>query len=328
MARKVPKQVIIESTSRCNLQCKFCPNVQNKDFPTGDMDMSLFRHVVDLIAEEMPETIAIPWMNGEPFLNPNFLEMCQYLSEKGIRFYVTTNLTMWKEDIIRYLLSDRSTCYQIIVSVDGLPDSKSIELARPGTDKDVLLTNLYKLMRIKGEMDSQKNLAFKICERGQDWQEIEEFVQYWLVEDTIDYICVGKPLKDENEESMRRSPCQYFDRNFMVIRWNGECVPCAYNDKVSNKGMLTYGRITVETPSLLDVYNNTYITDLRTRQLNGDFPKPCDQCSFAYTGMGMRGSVAFRNDPDESYFYQQDYYNMFFSKKRDWKPDSYYDQED
>jgi len=326
---KVPKQVILEVTSRCNLQCKYCPNVQNKDFPVGDMDLAMFKNVADLVKKEMPETVVIPWMNGEPFMNRNYLEMVKYLSTLGLRFYVTTNLTIWNQELLEFLLSDQSTCYQLIISMDGVPGSDSIELARPGTNKHLLVTNVERLLVIKRLQGSKKDVAVKICERGQDWQEIEEYVMHWLGgKHPADYVCVGKPLKDENEVSMRRHPCQYFDRNFMVIRWDGTCVPCAYNDKVANQGMLSYGKVSADTKSLLEVYNNESICKLRSDQDAGVFHQPCDVCSFAYTGLGFEGQVRFRADPaGEPLFYHQDYYNMFFSKKKDWKPKEYYMRE-
>jgi len=331
MEKRFPKQVIIEVTNKCNLTCKYCPNTCNDGFPVGNMTVDLFRHIADLVAAESPDSVVIPWMNGEPFLHPDYLEMVQYLSKLGLKFYVTTNLTIWREDILKFLLSDQSTCYQIIVSMDGVRGSDSIELARPGTNGKQLVSHVNHLIRLKREMDSTKDLAVKICERGQDWEEIEQYVQEWLSEDeAIDYVCVGKPLKGENDVSMRRAPCQYFDRNFMVIRWNGTCVPCAYNDKVANKGMLNYGQVHALSPSLLDVYNNEYMQNFRTEQRNGKFREPCASCSFAYTGYGFEGMVTFRNGllADQPLYYHQDYYNMFFSLKRGMKDKEYYFQEE
>lgn len=325
---RVPKQVIIEATSACNLQCKYCPNVTG-EYPVGNMSLGLFKHICDLVKKEMPDSVVIPWMNGEPFMDPNYLDKIKYISKLGLRFYVTTNLTIWRPDIIEYLLSDECTCYQIIVSMDGLPDSQNIYNARPGTNSAQLLNNLTRVFELKKKMNSSKDLAVKICERGQDWQEIEEYVQYWLDEDMIDYVCVGKPLKDENEGTvtMRRYPCQYFDRNFMVIRWDGRLVPCAYNTKVANQGLLTYGFVDQHTESLLNIYNNDFMQKLRWDQRHGLFPKPCDTCGFAYTGFGFEGEVQFRSSTDKYYFHQ-DYYNMFFSNKKSWKPRDYYFQEE
>ena len=317
----VPKQVIIEVTSRCNLSCKFCPSTCDDSYRHGDMSLEFFKSIVDRI--DFDATV-IPWMNGEPFLNADYLEMVKYLNQKGKRFYVTTNLTIWREEVLRELLRPGSGCYQLIVSMDGIPGSRSIEKARPGTDEARLLSGVNRLLRMKADLDSPTNIAFKICERGQDWAEIEEYIQYWLAEDAVDYICVGKPLKDLNEECMRTHPCQYFDHNFMVIRWDGNLPICAYNDAAANRLELSYGRLGMHE-NLLEVYNNASITALRTDQNNGIYHGPCKLCGFAYTGRGFHGEkMEFRDDPGNFFYFQQDYYNSFYSKKRDWKPNSYY----
>lgn len=320
---KVPKQFDIEVTNRCNLKCKFCPNTRNDGFPVGDMEWGLFQSIVDRIEKEAPDSVVVAWLNGEPFLHPKYLDMVRLLSERGLKFYTTTNLTIWNEELLRFLLSDKSTCYQLIVSMDGVPGSKSLELARPGTDGEALVRNAYRLLRLKDQMRSEKDIAFKICERGQDWEEIEEYVRYWLEDTGVDYVCVGKPLKEENSEGMRRHPCQYSDNNFMVIRWDGTLVLCAYNDRAANGLLQSYGKLDLSTP-LLEYYNNREIEAFRHRQERGDFRPPCDTCGFAYTGKGFKGEVTFRGSPETKYYYHQDYYNMFFSKVKDWKPDGYY----
>jgi MoaA/NifB/PqqE/SkfB family radical SAM enzyme len=320
MERIMPKQVIIEATSACNLQCKYCPNVCNDSFPVGNMKFDFLKTIVDRIY--WPCTV-IPWMNGEPFLNPEYGKMVKYLNERHQRFYVTTNLTIWRQDVLEELLKKGSYCYQLIVSMDGLPDTGNIAKARPGTNEVELLASIRKLLELKKTLGGRTEIAFKICERGQDWGEIEKYIKYWLEDDRTDFVVVGKPLKDENAECMRTEPCQYSDNNFMVIRWNGMLSVCAYNDKAANKGMLSYGTLN-ETDNLIDVYNNETITKFREDQRNGEFHEPCRSCSFAYTGEGYKGEVAFRSAPDTPYFFHQDYYNSFFSKKKNWKPDEYY----
>jgi MoaA/NifB/PqqE/SkfB family radical SAM enzyme len=288
------------------------------------MSLEMFKAIIDKVKEEMPGVSVVPWLIGEPFLNRDYLEMVKYLSVNGLRFYVTTNLTIWREDILRFLLSKESTCYQIIVSMDGLPDSGNIEIARPGTNEKVLLNNLEKLLAIKTAIGSDKDIAVKICARGQDWGEIEDYVQYWLNDAGIDYVCVGKILVGDNEIPMRTKPCQYFDNQFMEIRWNGELAICSYNNHVIDEHALSYGQYKIGD-SLLELYNNEAITKLREDQHNGVFPWPCSVCSFAYTGYGFRGEVQFRDDKiKRPIYYQQDYYNMFFSLKRKWKPAEYY----
>ena len=324
----IPKQYILEATNRCNLQCRYCPSVDNTGkFPVGDMDVELFKSIVDRIKEESPESTVIPWANGEPFLHPKYLEMMEYLNNKGLRFYVTTNLTIWRENVLRELLIPGSGCYQLIVSMDGLFGSGNIAKARPGTDENLLRDNLGKLFALKTELASNTEIAVKICRRGQDYGEIERYVKYWLAHPDIDFVIVGDALVGENEDGMRTEPCQYFDDNFMVIRWNGQVAICAYCDKAINEMEGSYGTVGM-TGSLLALYNNEDIAFRREEQNSGRFSSPCDTCPIAYTGIGYRGKVSFRDDPGTDYWYQKDYYNQFFSTRLHWKPNSYYGGKD
>ena len=319
-----PKQYILEATNRCNLQCRYCPSVENSGkFPVGDMSVEFFKSIVDRIAAESPESTVIPWANGEPFLHPKYFEMMAYLNSKGLRYYVTTNLTIWREDVLRELLRHSSGCYQLIVSMDGLFGTGNIEKARPGTDEHVLRTNIQRLIRLKAELHSDTELAFKICRRGQDYGEVERYVQYWLENPGVDVVVVGAALVGENEDCMRTEPCQYFDSNFMVIRWTGDVAICAYCDKAVNELEGSYGKVNMEN-SLLSLYNSPAIEARRKDQRKGIFASPCDTCPIAYSGLGFRGKVSFRDDPGTEYWYQRDYYNQFFSKRLHWKPNSYY----
>ena len=322
-----PKQFILEATNRCNLQCRYCPSVDNDGFPVGDMDVDLFKSIVDRIAAESPESTVIPWANGEPFLHPQYLGMMEYLNNKGLRFYVTTNLTIWRENVLRELLLPGSGCYQLIVSMDGIFGSGNIPKARPGTDEEVLRRNIGRLFALKTEMDSKTDIAFKICRRGQDYGEVERYVQQWLENPDLDFVIVGDALVGENEDSMRTEPCQYFDNNFMVIRWTGDLAICAYCDKAINKLQGSYGKVGL-TGSLLELYNNEDIAFRRAEQNAGRFSAPCDTCPIAYTGIGFRGKISFRDNPGQEYWYQRDYYNQFFSKRLHWKPNSYYGGKD
>ncbi len=322
---KVPKMLIIEVTNRCNLKCKGCPTCSGDAvFPLGDMDWELFTSIVDRAAVEMPDASVCLWMLGEPTLHPQYLDMCRYISAAGLRFYVTTNLTRWHEDLIRFLLSADSTCYQIIVSMDGLPHIGNIAKARPGTDERVLLGNVRRLIDTKREMRSTCDIAVKICERGQDHEEIEDYVMTWANE--VDYVCVGKLLTERNDVSMRAYPCQFFDSQFMSIRWNGTLILCDYNLEAANELAGSYGVVDKATP-LLDLYNCPAIEARREAQNRGQYLAPCDKCGIAYTGAGIRGKVVFRADTEKrEVFFKQDYYNSFYSIHDKRKPDAYYVQ--
>jgi hypothetical protein len=314
-----PKQIYIEATNRCNLKCKGCPSVSNETFPIGDMDLGFFKSIVDRINWDC--TI-IPFMNGEAFLHPKYLEMIEYLNEKEKRFYFTTNLTIMRKDVLREAMKKDSGCYQIIVSLDALFGTGNVAKTRPGSDEELIKKNLYELLALKRETKSKVEITLKLCRRGQDWGEIEKFVQFWLSDSDIDHIVVGNIFTGSNEEPMRTEPCRNIDNNFMIVRWNGRLIPCTLNTRMANDLAMSYGVLN-RTEDLIEKYNNSIISKMRKDQDEGRYNEVCAHCSFAYTGVGFHGVVNFRGS-DETYWFQQDYYNAFFSKNKNWKPDAYY----
>jgi radical SAM protein with 4Fe4S-binding SPASM domain len=319
----IPKQTILEVTTNCNLKCKYCPTVDGH-LPSGQMSMEFFKSIVDRV--EFDSTV-VCFLNGEPLLHPNYYEMIKYVTDRKHKTYITTNGSIWNNDLFE-LITDETSCFQIVFSLDGLPDSRSrsIEIARPGSNREVILKNINRFRELKVKKNSSIDMSVKICERGQDYEEIENYIEYWLTQEGIDYVCLGKPLIQENEESMRVYPCQYSDHNFMVIRWDGTLARCSYNEKASFDGA-NFGKLDFTTP-LLEVYNNDAYTKFRQDQRAGTFSKPCDTCGYAYTGIGWKGILTTRKQDSKLYgqkvFYKQDYYNQFFSLKERSKPDEYY----
>jgi len=314
------KQVDIEVTSACNLKCRFCPGLGTKP---QHMDVDLYKSIIDRI--DFPTTV-VPWLNGEPLLHPKYLELIKYTDEAGLRYYITTNGMVFKKDLFDYIMRKDSNCYQIIISLDGIPGSKSIELARPGSDAMKVLETIAYLnhQRPKG---STLDIAVKICRRGQDWQEIEEYISYWL-ERGIDFVIVGDQLVEENNpEGFRRSPCQYSDNNFMVIKVDGRVVRCAYNTEATNNHDYTMGDVNNDLP-LLEIYNNSWFQKFREDQAEGIFHGPCKTCGFPYTGEGFEGEIKFRNKnlTQKKIYFHRDYYNSFFSYKKKRKKREYYKQ--
>lgn len=320
---KIPKQVIIEVSSACQLKCVGCPNnlTENHRF----MDFDFFKSIIDRVDFD---TTIIPWMNGEPLLHPQYADMIKYITAKGLRCYITTNGMIWNKELYEHILGDTS-CYQIIFSLDGLPykRSRSIELARPGTIRDKVMENILAFGLDKAQTGAKIQMAVKLCQRGQDWGEVEEYIYYWLSRPYIDYVVYGRMLGEETP-GQRLYPCQYFDRNFLIIRADGSSRICAYNDRIVNGNENPVGQIDKNT-NLLEFYNNERFEFYRNEQDHGRFHGPCQTCGYAYTGRGFKGEITFRDDRFSDLgpiHYRHDYYNEFFSLKRSEKPDSYYEQ--
>ncbi len=229
---RTPKQIYIDVTAACNLQCKFCPRPINVH---EHMDFDLFTSIVDRAEKEMPQASILPWMNGEPFLHPRYTDMIRYVERTGMRSYITTNGMIWNRGLFELIVKENS-CYQIMFSLDGLPDpwSRSIEAARPGSNRVEILGNIQDFRVMKINAGNHIDMGIKIVRRGQDWGEVERYVSHWLHVEGIDFVCVGDLLVEHNEESMRIFPCQYSDNEFMIIKYDGRITYCSYNDGMVN----------------------------------------------------------------------------------------------
>jgi len=288
------------------------------------MDIDFFKSIVDRV--DFP-TIIVPYSNGEPLLHPHVTEAMDYIiNRKSLTTYLTTNGTIWNDDLFRMTLKDNKY-YQTIFSLDGLstPMSRSIELTRPGSDRSKILDTVHRYLDMKLHMNSKTDVAVKITERGQDWQEIEEFILYWLDVPGIDFVVMGHILLEQVEEGMRIYPCQYSDDVFMMIRADGTLTLCMYNEQIVNGGENPLGQLD-KTTDLLKVYNNEAYTNFREDQRNGLFHGPCKTCGFAFTGYGFEGQIRSRNKcryPHTIYTHR-DYFNEFFSKRKKIRKRSFY----
>jgi radical SAM protein with 4Fe4S-binding SPASM domain len=317
-----PLQVDIEVSSRCNLRCKGCPINYQSDRGRF-MDLDLFKSIVDRINWDCT---LVPWLNGEPLLHPDYTEMIKYITKADKRAYITTNGMQWNEELFQHI-TEPNSIYQIIFSLDGLPHefSRSIELARPGSNRKTILGTIERFLELREKKGKYIDVAVKICERGQDYEEIENYIYYWLKRG-VSYVCVGKMLDAVNDSEMRIYPCRYSDNMFMVIRVDGEVVACSYHPVAHNENYFGFGNVRNDTP-LLEIYNNEKMQKFREDQKQGIFRGPCRNCGFAYTGDGFKGMVKFRNAERKEMGWvsvHYDYYNTFYSLRPSLKPDQFY----
>jgi hypothetical protein len=267
-----------------------------------------------------------PYANGESLLHPQILDFISYTIAKGIKNYITTNGMILNEDLFETILGNPDQCYQLIFSLDGLWEdkSRSIELCRPGSNRTQIKRTIERALEMKRKLSSTTDIMVKICKRGQDWEEIEEYISYWL-KYGVSAVIVGELFTNFSTPGLRIYPCQYSDDQFMLVRWDRTVPMCMYHPKVMNEGLLSAGMLDYTTP-LLQFYNNSLYAQFREMQSVGYFPEPCKTCGISYTGAGIRGSIKFRNPAliQDKIYYRADHYNNFFSLQDKGKPDSVY----
>src|ERR1700754_4216559 len=73
----MPVSISFEPTTSCNLRCPECPSgLRAFSRPTAMLEKDFFHHTIDQISKEL--TYLVFYFQGEPFLNPDFLDMVRY----------------------------------------------------------------------------------------------------------------------------------------------------------------------------------------------------------------------------------------------------------
>jgi MoaA/NifB/PqqE/SkfB family radical SAM enzyme len=75
-----PRLVSVETTSRCNAECPFCPyNVRARD--KTHMAQELFEKIID-DCREFPLPAIEPFLNGEPFVDPKIMSRLELIRSR------------------------------------------------------------------------------------------------------------------------------------------------------------------------------------------------------------------------------------------------------
>ncbi|MEZ4775526.1 MAG: radical SAM/SPASM domain-containing protein [Bacteroidia bacterium] len=111
-----PVKIGIEPTTSCNLRCPECPSgLRSFSRPTGMLGMELHRSVIDQLHKDL--VFLLLYFQGEPYLNPQFLDMAAYAREKGVYSATSTNGHYLTEEKARMTLE--SGLSEVIISIDG-----------------------------------------------------------------------------------------------------------------------------------------------------------------------------------------------------------------
>ncbi|MCE7055959.1 SPASM domain-containing protein [Algoriphagus sp. AGSA1] len=112
-----PATLSIEPTTSCNLRCPECPSgLRAFTRPTGMLQERLYKSTIDQVKDHL--TWLHLYFQGEPFLNPRFLDMVRYADSKNIFTSTSTNGHYLQEAQVAEVL--QSGLKQLIISMDGI----------------------------------------------------------------------------------------------------------------------------------------------------------------------------------------------------------------
>ncbi len=112
----LPISMAIEPTTACNLRCPECPSgLRSFTRPTGKLSKELFGKTIQEVADHL--VYLTFYFQGEPFLNPQFLEMVQLANRHKI--YTTTSTNAHFLDSNNARKTVESGLDRLIISIDG-----------------------------------------------------------------------------------------------------------------------------------------------------------------------------------------------------------------
>jgi radical SAM protein with 4Fe4S-binding SPASM domain len=245
----LPVSISFEPTTSCNLRCPECPSgLRSFTRPTGMLDRSLFKNVIDQLSETL--SYLTFYFQGEPYLHPQFLEMVEYASARGIYTATSTNAHYLKDEVARRTVE--SGLDRLIISIDGTTQ-QTYESYRVGGALEKVIEGTQNILAWKKKMRSKTpHIIFQFLVVAPNEHQIPEV--YALAEKLqVDQVVLktaqiydyhqGSDLIPKQERYSRyrkNADGTYTIKNALsdhcwkmwhscVVTWDGRVVPCCFD---------------------------------------------------------------------------------------------------
>ncbi len=151
-----PVSISFEPTTSCNLRCPECPSgLRAFTRPIGMLQKNFFSDTIDQLSKEL--LYLIFYFQGEPYLNPDFLDMVKYASQKGIYTATSTNAHYLNDTNAKRTVE--SGLDRLIISIDGTTQDV-YEQYRVGGKLEKVLEGARNIVKWKKEMKSKTPFVF------------------------------------------------------------------------------------------------------------------------------------------------------------------------
>lgn len=244
----MPLSISIEPTTACNLGCPECPSgLKQFTRDTGNLKLDFFRKTLQEVKQDL--LYMNFYFQGEPFINPQFLEMVKAASNEKIYTSTSTNAHFISENIATQVI--HSGLDRVIVSIDGTTQ-EVYEKYRINGYLDKVLEGTNHLVEAKRKHKKGPHIVFQFLVVRHNEHQIEEAKQLAkkMKVDAIQFKTAqiydykhGSPLIPENPKYSRyaqQADGTYTIKNKLlnqcwrmwhscVITWDGLIVPCCFD---------------------------------------------------------------------------------------------------
>jgi radical SAM protein with 4Fe4S-binding SPASM domain len=245
----LPISISIEPTTSCNLRCPECiSGLRAFTRPTGMLDPDLYKNVIDQLAETTAYLTF--YFQGEPYLNPEFLQMVNYASGKGIYCATSTNGHFLNEEASRATIL--SGLDRLIISIDGTTQD-TYESYRVGGSLAKVIEGTKNILAWKRKLKSKTpHVVFQFLVVGPNEHQLPEV--FALAKDlNVDQVVLKTAQIYDHKNGSALIPQQnrysrykkepdgtYSIKNKLddhcwkmwhscVITWDGKVVPCCFD---------------------------------------------------------------------------------------------------
>ena len=146
-----PISVSFEPTTFCNLRCPECPSgLRAFSRPTGMLKKDFFHETIEQLSKELMYLVF--YFQGEPYLNPDFLDMVTYATSKKIYTATSTNAHYLNDSNARRTVE--SGLDRLIISIDGTTQD-TYQQYRVGGQLHKVLEGAANVVKWKKELKSK-----------------------------------------------------------------------------------------------------------------------------------------------------------------------------
>ncbi|MEO1255539.1 MAG: radical SAM protein, partial [Bacteroidota bacterium] len=147
----LPIIMAIEPTTACNLRCPECPSgLRSFTRPTGKLDVGVFQKIIDEVKHHL--IYLTFYFQGEPYLNPQFLDMVNVAFKKRIYTTTSTNAHFLNDQNARKTVE--SGLDRLIISIDGA-SQETYESYRKEGDLTKVLEGTENILKWRKKLKSR-----------------------------------------------------------------------------------------------------------------------------------------------------------------------------
>jgi radical SAM protein with 4Fe4S-binding SPASM domain len=276
-----PPQIVVETTSYCNLKCVHCSH-REMIRPNQHMDREVFNKIVEEIGREHPKCEVWPTFYGEAFiLGDELWDRLDYAAKVGCQNLVlNSNGTLLdRDDNIEKVLA--SPLRRFILSLDGL-SKETFEHIRAKAKWETVYPAVEELCRRRIERGQQYPvLIAQFSVMKENVHEVEAYREYWKargaevkVRPMLEWTATGTVRSETiSHVSDFRIACPW-GNNTMAIHQDGSVVACA----VDYEGMFKAGNVRDHTLKELWAILGEKLRKPHREHRWGDMPNICKGC--------------------------------------------------